>query len=253
MSVVSRPEPTGQFEWTQAPWGAVLRCRPLQAFADHFFTDASLQLRDGEADWSVVSDLAGVPPDRLRRLHQVHGRRIVIGGGGGSRPEADGIVSDDPAVALVVRVADCAPILLADRRLSVVAAVHAGWRSTMQRIAPEAVAALKRHFGSRAEDLIVAIGPSLGTCCGEMGEEVVGMFREWGHDDRAIERWFVREAGRQPHFDLWRANREQLEGAGVPTDAIHVAGLCTRTYPEVFHSYRAAGNKAGRMAAVIRA
>jgi polyphenol oxidase len=253
MSAVSRPEPTGQFEWTQAPWGHVLRCRPLLALADHFFTATPLQLRHDEAEWRAVAGFAGVAPERLRLLHQVHGSRIVISGPNGERPEADGIGTDDPAVALVVRVADCAPILIADRRLGVVAAVHAGWRSTMQRIAPEAVAVLKARFGSRAEDLVAAIGPSLGTCCGEMGEEVVEMFRAGGHDDESIERWFVREAGRKPHFDLWRANREQLERAGVPAHAIHVAGLCTRTHADLFHSYRAAGPQAGRMAAVIRA
>jgi polyphenol oxidase len=250
---MSRPEPTGQFEWTQAPWGAVLRCRPLMDVADHFFTAAPLQLKSREAEWCAVAALAGVPAERLRLLHQVHGTRIVISDSDGDRPEADGIAADDPGVALVVRVADCAPILIADRRLGVVAAVHAGWRSTMQRIAPEAVAALKQHFGSRADDLVAAIGPSLGACCGEMGKEVVELFRSAGHDDRTIERWFVREAGRQPHFDLWRANREQLERAGVLPDHIHVAGLCTRTHPDVFHSYRAAGRQAGRMAAVIRA
>jgi polyphenol oxidase len=250
---VSRPEPTGQFEWTQAPWGAVLRCRPLLPVADHFLTTAALQLRDDPAEWSAVVEHAGVAPERLRLLHQVHGTRIVVSGQDGDRPEADGILTDDPSVALVVRVADCAPILMADRRLGVVAAVHAGWRSTMQRIAPEAVAALKATHGSRAEDLVIAIGPSLGACCGEMGEEVVQMFRDAGHDEAVIERWFVREAGRKPHFDLWRANREQLERAGVPPEAIHVVGLCTVTHADVFHSYRAAGAQAGRMAAVIRA
>jgi polyphenol oxidase len=253
MSAVSRPEPAGQFEWTRAPWGGVLRCRPLLAVADHFFTAAPLQLRHDEAEWRAVAGFAGVAPERLRLLHQVHGSRIVISGPDGDRPEADGIVSDDPSGALVVRVADCAPILIADRRLGVVAAVHAGWRSTMQRITPEGVAALKATHGSRAEDLVVAIGPSLGACCGEMGEEVVEAFRAGGHDDESIERWFVRAAGRKPHFDLWRANRDQLERAGVPPDAIHVAGLCTRTHAGVFHSYRAAGPRAGRMAAVIRA
>jgi hypothetical protein len=156
-------------------------------------------------------------------------------------------------VALVVRAADCAPILMADRRRGVVAAVHAGWCSTMQGIASAAVEKLAGAYGSRAEDLIVGIGPSLGTCCGEMGEDVVEAFRDAGHEETALEKWFVRAPGRRPHFDLWRANRDQLERAGVPPRAIHVSGLCTRTYPELFHSYRAAGPKAGRMAAVIRA
>ena len=168
------------------------------------------------------------------------------------RPEADGIVTADRSVALVVRVADCAPVLLADRRTGVVAAVHAGWRSTMQGIVAAAVERLSAESGSPPADLMAAIGPSLGTCCGEMGEEVVDAFRVAGHDQSALGRWFIRAPGKRPHFDLWAANREQLEKAGLPADAIHVAGLCTRTYPDIFHSYRAAGTNAGRMAAVIR-
>lgn len=200
---------------------------------------------------------AGVEPAQLRLLHQVHGRAIAIARRWATvswtRPDADGILSDDPSVALVVRVADCAPVLMADRRLGVVAAVHAGWRSTMQRIVEAAVSSLTQTFGSRPEDLVVAIGPSLGTCCGEMGEEVVEAFRAAGHEEDALARWFVREPGRRPHFDLWRANRDQLERSGVVPDAIHIAGLCTKTHRDTFHSYRAAGQAAGRMAAVIRA
>jgi YfiH family protein len=229
----------------------------MRGLADHFFTAATLRLRSDDHEWASVAALAGVDVDRLRLLHQVHGRHVVIAASGGdpspNPPEADAIISDDPSLALVVRVADCAPILIADRRLGVAAAVHAGWRSTMQRIVMHAVCALESTYGTRAEDLIVAVGPSLGTCCGEMGEEVVEAFRQEGHDDGSLSRWFVREAGKRPHFDLWRANRDQLEAAGVRRQAIHVSGLCTRTYPDTFHSYRAAGQQAGRMAAVIRA
>ena len=240
----------------QAPWGTVLRCRPLLPVADHFFTASSIELRDRADEWAAVAALAGVPADRLRLLHQVHGRTMATAASGAdvrwTRPEADGVMTDDPSVALVVCVADCAPILLADRQLGVTAAVHAGWRSTMLRIVPAAVEALTATYGSRPSDLVAAIGPSLGECCGEMGTEVVEAFRAAGHDEGAIARWFTRQPGRRSHFDLWRANREQLEASGVPAASIHIAGLCTRTYPAVFHSYRAAGPGAGRMAGVIR-
>jgi polyphenol oxidase len=85
-----------------------------------------------------------------------------------------------------------------------------------------------------------------------MGEDVVDAFRASGHSEADLERWFARRPGRKPHFDLWQANRDQLERAGVTDDNIHVAGLCTKSYPDVFHSYRAKGTSAGRMAAVIR-
>jgi hypothetical protein len=230
-------------------------CRPLLCYAEHFFTAGSITLRDSEAEWNGLAALAGVSPDRLRLLNQVHGRviaRVTRETVPWTRPEADGVVTDDPSVALVVRVADCAPVLLVDRRRGVVAAVHAGWRSTMQQIVPAAIDALTVSYGSQPGDLIAAIGPSLGTCCGEMGEEVVDAFRAAGHEEATLEAWFRREPGKRPHFDLWRANRDQLEGAGVPGEAIHVAGLCTRTHPGIFHSYRADGAGAGRMAAVIR-
>jgi copper oxidase (laccase) domain-containing protein len=86
-----------------------------------------------------------------------------------------------------------------------------------------------------------------------MGEEVVTAFVDAGHGSAAIDRWFSRKPGRRPHLDLWRANIDQLAEAGVPAANIHVSGLCTRTHSEAFHSYRASGSAAGRMAAVIRA
>lgn len=234
----------------------MLRCRPLLDVADHFFTSASLELRDDEGEWRGVAEFAGVPPDRLLLLRQVHGRTVVAARAGQTTgwrpPEADAAVSDDEASAIVVRVADCAPIFLADRRLGVVAAVHAGWRSTMLRIASAAVDAMRVEFGTDPADLVAAIGPSLGRCCGEMGEEVVQAFSDEGHPASDLARWFDRSAGQRPHFDLWRANRDQLERGGVPPESIHLAGLCTKTHRQVFHSYRAAGSNAGRMAAVIR-
>jgi YfiH family protein len=248
------PQPNDGFEWTQAPWGPALRCTAIQGIAPHFFTAATLQLRDDAEEWGSLAAFAGVDRPQLRLLKQVHGNRIVpaVDGQPWGPPEADAAITDDRSIALVVRVADCAPILIADARLGVVAAVHAGWRSTMHRIAPAAVEALSDTYGSRVEDLVIAIGPSLGSCCGEMGEEVVEAFRAAGHHEVVLERWFRREAGKRPYFDLWRANREQLEEAGVNRHSIHIAGLCTRTHHEVFHSYRAAGQAAGRMAAVIR-
>src|SRR5688572_15274077 len=151
MMFIPGPQPSGGFEWTQAPWGAVLRCRPLLDVAGHFFTTAPIQLRDDETEWANVAALAGVPPAGLRLLDQVHGREVVLARRGDDRPwlrpAADAVASDDPSLALVVRVADCAPLLIGDRRLKVVAAVHAGWRSTMQRIAGAAVHTLATEFG----------------------------------------------------------------------------------------------------------
>lgn len=224
--------------------------------ADHLFTVRDLELRDREDEWRSVAQGIGVPLDRLLLIRQVHRADVAVARAGRSgpwqRPEADVIVSDDPAGAIGVRVADCAPVLLADRRLGVAGAAHAGWRGTVQRAAAAAVAAMTAEFGSRPSDLIAAIGPCLGPCCGEVGHEVVEAFRAGGHDERMLARWFAEGPAGRPHLDLWRANRDQLESAGLGPANIHVAALCTKTHAVHLHSYRVDKEKAGRMAAVIR-
>jgi purine-nucleoside/S-methyl-5'-thioadenosine phosphorylase / adenosine deaminase len=251
------PQPTGGFAWTQAATGLALICEPLRTVAPHLFTTASVRLREDAGEWTRVASAIGVPPEGVRLLHQVHGRAVAVALKGeappASWPEADIIISSDPTTAIGVRTADCAAILLADRTQPVVGAAHAGWRGTMQNVAGRAVEAMTETFGTDPANLIAAVGPCLGQCCGEMGPEVVDQFRDAAWADDEIERWFKPGSRGRPHLDLWRANADQLERAGVPAAAVHVAGLCTRCRPDLFHSYRAAGSAAaGRMAGVIR-
>jgi polyphenol oxidase len=250
------PKPSGGFEWAQAPWGAVLRCRPLLDVADHLFTAGDLQLRGDDREWAMVAGAMGVAPDRLLLVSQVHGAGVAVARRGRTtpwvRPEADVLVTDDATSVIGVRVADCAPVLIADRRLHAVAAAHAGWRGTVRGAVVAAVNMLRNEMGSDPADLSAAIGPCLGPCCGEVGHEVVAAFRTAGHDEAAIARWFSSGPSGRPFVDLWRANADQLERAGLAPEHIHVARLCTRTHADVLHSYRAAGDRSGRMVAAIR-
>jgi YfiH family protein len=254
---MTEPQPTRAFEWTQAPWGRVLRCLPLLAAADHFFTVKDITLREDPGEWPAVASAIGVGRDDLLLVRQVHGSGVAVASRDRARPwdrpEADAVVSNDPAAALVIRVADCVPILLSDEQGSVVAAIHAGWRGTMKRAAIEGVAALQLRYGTRPERLIAAVGPCIGPCCYEVGDSVLEAFREAGHHATMLDRWFSAGAGGTLHLDLWGATRDQLEGAGVPAASIHIAGLCTKTHSHALHSYRIDGERAGRMAAVIRA
>ncbi len=240
----------------QAPWGSILRCRPLLETADHFFTAGDLELRGDEHEWAAVAAGIGVERTGLLLVRQVHGAAAAVRRLDRPEdwplPEADVLATDDPASALAIRVADCAPVLLADRRRGVVAAAHAGWRGTVQRAAAAAVDTLQREFGSRPEDLVAAIGPCLGPCCGEVGAEVPAAFRAAGHGESALARWFSAGPAGRAHLDLWTANADQLAEVGVPAAAIHVAALCTKTHAAVLHSHRAARERAGRMAGVIR-
>ncbi len=254
---MAQPQPNDGFKWTQAPWGPVLRCLPLLDVADHFFTAADIELREDRTEWEAVAREIGVGLDQLLLVRQVHGARVAVARhdrpGPWPRPEADVVVTDDRSAAIAVRVADCAPILIADRRRLVVCAAHAGWRGTAHGAAMAAVKGLQETFGSSPVDLVAAIGPCLGACCGEVGPEVVATFRGAGHTRQALARWFTSGRGDRSRLDLLLANRDQLESAGVPASQIHVAGLCTRSFPGVFHSHRAKQERAGRMVGIIRA
>jgi hypothetical protein len=112
------------------------------------------------------------------------------------------------------------------------------------------VAALRSAFGADPADLVAAVGPSIGPCCYQVREALVDAFRRAGHAPGDLERWFTADGGLR--LDLWRANRDQLEAAGLHRDRVHVAGLCTATHGELFHSYRRDGPSTGRLAAAIR-
>lgn len=214
-------------------------------------------MRGDAREWAAVEAFLGVAPGCLRLLQQVHGTGVAVARRGDDRPwpvpEADIVVSDDPDVAIGVRVADCAPILMLDRRGGAAGAVHAGWRGAAASVVQRAVHAMRENFGSRPADLVAAIGPCLGPCCGEVGPEVIEAFRAGGADAASIARWFSPGAGDRSHLDLAAANRDQLIASGLGPDAIFVAGLCTKTWSGHLHSYRAAGAaQAGRMVAAVR-
>jgi len=132
---------------------------------------------------------------------------------------------------VAVRTADCIPILLVDERRRAVAAVHAGWRGTVARIAAQAVAAMSRRFGTHAADLHAAIGPGIGKCCYEVGAEVAAHFSGQGRG----------------HIDLAAANRRQLQEAGVTPERVYTSNLCTMCRAEEFDSFRRDQEAAGRM------
>ena len=248
------PEVPPGFYWTDETWGAALRCRALDPIAQHLFTTRQLQLPAAEA-WRALAAVMGVPVDRVVSLNQVHGREVAVVGGDvpRQRPDADALVSNRPDVALVVRAADCVPLLIGDSRTGAVGAVHAGWRGTAARVAVGAIEAMAREFGSCPEDLVVAVGPAIGPCCYEVGSDLVDAFAAAGHERYLIDRWFLTPRGQKMRLDVAGANRDQLMLAGVRETNIHVSGLCTAMHLDVLTSYRAKRENAGRIAGVIRA
>jgi YfiH family protein len=189
-----------------------------------------------------VAEAVGSKRPDLFAAYQVHGRAVtVVEPTSEPRPQCDVLITRSPDRTLMLRYADCTPVLLADPNRRAVAALHAGWRGSAVRTAGAAVEALCDNFGSRPEDLFAGIGPAIGPCCYTVGQDVVAAF-----EDRPA----LFADGK---LDLWEANRQALVEAGVPAEQIEVAGICTQCESERFFSHRANGGQpAGRFAAVIR-
>jgi YfiH family protein len=169
--------------------------------------------------------------------------------------QGDALYTRDPNLLLGILTADCVPVLVADTRTHAVAAFHAGWRGTLARIVEHGIATLGRDFGSRPQDLIAAIGPSIGACCFAIGPEVREEFTRHFAYAPAL---FSEPAAPTPqlHMDLWEANRRQLLDAGLAPAAITTIGHCTACtrLPDgrrQYFSHRAEQGHTGRMLSLI--
>jgi polyphenol oxidase len=173
----------------------------------------------------------------------------------------DGMVTAEPGVLLGIQTADCLPILLADPHRRAVGAFHAGWRGTLKGIVERGVASMVREFGSKAEDIIAAIGPGIGKCCFAVGGEVRDLFAaRYPYFEELFSGGTTQSNDSQPpdsradaplSMDLVAANRRQLLTAGLKPESIFALDACTSCRTAEFFSYRAERGTTGRLMAVI--
>jgi YfiH family protein len=183
----------------------------------------------------------------------------------------DGMITNTPGVLLGVKVADCFPVIVADRKRKAVGVFHAGWRGTVQRIVEKGIGEMRRQLGCDPEDLVAVIGPGIGACCYEIGEEVENDFdSQFAYSKELFEdvfdSWSLKtkypmlflnqrapghgEPAMSRHLDLVKANWCQLLDAGVPAENIQSMNLCTACHTELFFSYRKE-HVTGRMLALV--
>lgn len=170
---------------------------------------------------------------------------------GDSEIRADAIISNFPDVLAAVKTADCVPVLIGDPKTKAFAAVHAGWRGTVQSIVVKTIEKLRQDHGSNAKYLVAAIGPAAGCKNYEIGEDVMTAFKE---NFETSEKYFTATRDGHALVDLHQANRDQLIAAGVDPKNISTAPFCTMERPDLFFSYRlekAKYGKTGRLLSVI--
>lgn len=195
----------------------------------------------------------GVDETRVCTVWQVHSATVlaVDAPAVGRRwiDHADGMITDTPDLPLAMRFADCTPILLYDSVRRVIGIAHAGWRGTVAGIAGMTAQAMITRYGCQPGHIQAGIGPAIGPRRYQVGEEVVAAVNaHFGMDDAA---GLIRrdEADGTAYFDLWAANRRDLERAGVVQ--IECAGICTHENAHDWFSHRAEQGRTGRFGAVI--
>ena len=193
--------------------------------------------------------------------HQVHGCEIrEVLRADTTRDELEGVdalVTDVPGVAISVRTADCIPVLMYDPVHKAIAAVHDGWRGTVQRLSQKVISFMHERYGTCAADVFAVIGPGIGPDSFQVGQEVVNEFASAGFPMAEIlsDRGPKAPTASDPmagglHIDLWRANEWLLQEAGVSD--IQVAGICTYKNNDRYFSARREGTKCGRIINCIK-
>jgi hypothetical protein len=207
----------------------------------------------------LVEAVTGSREIPLVTVRQIHSNRTEIADPG-KVCEGDGLTTDQAGILLGIMTADCIPVLVADPVRRAVAAFHAGWRGTVQRIVELGIARMQSEYGSLPSDLVAAIGPGIGPCCYQVGEQLLAEFQAYftyanelfspeSEEQTVSSR---NTTGPRPlHLDLIEANRRQLLEAGVAASSISVVGGCTSCHPNLFYSHRASNGHAGRMMSVI--
>lgn len=205
-------------------------------------------------NYEIIADALGMDYTRLVLSKQTHGTVIHTAslsdcGNGIIRENAfesvDALITDEKNIPIVTLFADCVPLFFLDKRLGVIALSHSGWKGTVLRIGQKTIQKMKRDYGSRAEDILTAIGPSIREDHFEVGDEVAEAFiREFGEDTA------VRHDEKY-HVDMQKAIRKQFIEEGILEENIDDCGICTYCESELLFSHRKTNGRRGNMGAFM--
>ena len=164
--------------------------------------------------------------------------------------DVDGLITNVPGITLVTFYADCVPLYFVDPVHKAIGLSHSGWRGTVKRMGKVTLEAMAREYGTKPEDVLCCIGPSICQDCFEVGEEVIEEFKGQFKEEYWPELYYKKENGKY-QLDLWKANQIILKEAGVREEHIETTEICTRCNPQYLFSHRIMGSERGNLAAFL--
>jgi len=219
--------------------------------------DSAIALRNRE----TLASLLGISLDNMAGCRQVHGTLVaavtLAEAGTGMRPDtpsiegADGMVTDTPGLALIVLAADCPPIFFYDPTRRAIGLAHSGWKGTVGRIAGNVVASMMQSYGSNPRDIVAVVGPGIGPCCYNVGEDVIQAAQDSFSDAREGRLPVLERRGDEVYFNLRESIRRTLLDAGLSPDNITVEEVCTSHNRNLFYSHRGDKGQCGLFGAVL--
>lgn len=223
------------------------------------YSSMNLSLSRGDSPEAVeentkrIARAIGVEKEKMVYTQQTHTTNVAVVSGkdaGSTLKETDGLVTNSPGICLVTFYADCVPLYFVDPVRRAIGLSHSGWRGTVGKMAAATVEKMKECFGTRPEDIIAAVGPSICQDCYEVSEDVTSRFKETFREEDWKDLFYKKENGKF-QLDLWKANEINLQEAGVLPEHIAVTNVCTCCNPKILFSHRVQGWNRGNLCAFL--
>lgn len=237
----------------------------LGGVSEGYFSSMNLGFNRGDkeenviANYKLMADSMGIPYNQITASDQIHEtkiRRITkedMGKGIIRKKDysgVDGLITNIPNIPLVTYYADCVPLYLIDKKNLAIGLSHSGWRGTVKKMGRETIKRMEEEFGTKAEDLMVVIGPSICKDCYEVSHDVYEEFRKVFSLEQ-MELLFTKKENKKYQLDLWEANRQIFLGEGVSAEDIHCSQVCTCCNSDIMFSHRVHGTERGTLAAFL--
>ena len=195
----------------------------------------------------------GVREEDLTFTNQTHTTNVAVVRAedkGRHFPETDGLITDVPGICLVTFFADCVPLYFVDPVKKVIGLSHSGWRGTVGKMGKVTVERMQKTYGSKPEDILAAVGPSICQDCYEVSGEVIDEFRK-NFEEKDWPELYYKKANGKYQLDLWKANELIFLEAGIRPEHIAITNVCTHCNPDILFSHRTTGDKRGNLSAFL--